>query len=130
MNSTILTVLLLIVANASGGEAAARPSEAAAPDDVAGGICWDELDGRVYEDHPARVCPAAQISHSSVAEAIQLVNNLAELQVCLKACKTGGATMTTYRGTMPTPQLKAIFYAAAAAGTVSCMGFCYARLVD
>lgn len=130
MKSKLLTVLLLIVASASGGEAAARPSEAAATDDVPGAICWGELDGRVYEDDPARVCPAAQTTQSSVDESVQLVNNPAELQVCINACKAGGATITTYCGTMPTPQLRAMCYAAAAAGTVSCMGFCYARFVD
>ena len=54
----------------------------------------------------------------------------AELQQCLNACKAGGSTIITYCGTMPTPQFRAMCYAAAAAGTVSCMGFCYARFVD
>ena len=53
-----------------------------------------------------------------------------ELQKCLAACKAGGSTIIRYCGTMPTPQLRAMCYAAAAAGTVSCMGFCYARFVD
>ncbi len=54
----------------------------------------------------------------------------AELRQCLDACKAGGSTIINYCGTMPTPQLRAMCYAAAAAGTVSCMGFCYARFVD
>ena len=66
---------------------------------------------------------------SQALDEAQLANP-AELQKCLAACKAGGSTTIAYCGTMPTPQLRAMCYAAAAAGTVSCMGFCYARFVD
>jgi hypothetical protein len=56
--------------------------------------------------------------------------NPEELQVCLNACRAGGSTILTYCATMPTPQLRALCYIAAGSGTVSCMGFCYARFVD
>lgn len=54
----------------------------------------------------------------------------AALNKCLRACRAGGRTITVYCGTMPTPQLKAMCHAAAAAGEASCYGFCYARFVD
>lgn len=59
-----------------------------------------------------------------------LVSNPAELQKCIAACKAGGATILRYCGTMPTPQLRVMCLSASAIGTVSCMGFCYARFVD
>ena len=60
----------------------------------------------------------------------QCVNNPSELQQCLNACKAGGAAALRYCGTMPTPQLRVMCLSAVAAGTVSCMGFCWARFVD
>ncbi len=66
---------------------------------------------------------------SQALDGIQLASP-AELQQCLNACKAGGSTILAYCGTMPTPQFRALCYAAAASGTVSCMGFCYARFVD
>lgn len=56
--------------------------------------------------------------------------NPAELNKCMAACRAGGRAITAYCSTMPSPQLKAMCHAAAAAGEVSCYGFCYARFVD
>lgn len=49
---------------------------------------------------------------------------------CVEACKVGGKTLTVYRTRMPTPQFVAMCLAAAALGTVSCMGFCYSRFME
>ena len=59
-----------------------------------------------------------------------LVSNPAELEQCKAACKAGGATILRYCGTMPTPQLRIMCVSASMVGTVSCIGFCYARFVD
>jgi hypothetical protein len=65
-----------------------------------------------------------------VASTAAAVESPEELQICLNACKAGGQTILLYCATMPTPQFRALCYIAAAGGTVSCMGFCYARYVD
>lgn len=49
---------------------------------------------------------------------------------CVEACKAGGKTLTVYCTRMPTPQFVAMCLAAAALGTVSCMGFCYSRFME
>lgn len=49
---------------------------------------------------------------------------------CVEACKVGGKTLAIYCSRMPTPQFVAMCMAAAALGTVSCMGFCYSRFME
>ena len=45
------------------------------------------------------------------------------------ACRAGGAQLDSYCGSLPTAQLQAMCYAAAALGEASCHGFCYARFL-
>jgi hypothetical protein len=53
----------------------------------------------------------------------------AALSQCTAAWRAGGAQLDSYYGSLPTAQLQAMCYAAAALGEASCHGFCYARFL-
>ncbi len=67
--------------------------------------------------------PALAIDDSAVATPRS--GNPAELARCQTACKQGVDAMDAYCRSCPEPRAKFLCWAAAKAGLVACLGFCY-----
>lgn len=117
------TVLFSLFAAASGAFASTHDGSELTAEDAPVEIDADEC--RLRAENCTCDPPLESMDYGD-----SLVSNPAELQKCLAACKAGGATILRYCGTMPTPQLRVMCISASMVGTVSCMGFCYARFVD
>jgi hypothetical protein len=122
MRHLVMAVVLAVVCSACAADVAQEAAADATADAVSA------LDDGIGSLDSENMTPAEPVE--PVASTADAMENPAELQICLNACKAGGQTIIFYCGTMPTPQFRALCYIAAAGGTVSCMGFCYARFVD
>lgn len=122
MRHLVMAVVLAVVCSACAAEVA-REAEADAAAEAVSAL--DDAVGSLDLGNMTPAEPAEPLASTGDA-----LDNPAELQRCLNACKAGGQTILLYCGRMPTPQFRALCYTAAAGGTVSCMGFCYARFVD
>ena len=119
MRHLVMAVVLAVVCSACAAEVAEEAEADAAAEAVSA------LDDAVGSLDLGNMKPAEPLALAGGA-----LDNPAELQKCLNACKAGGQTILLYCGRMPTPQFRALCCTAAAGGTVSCTGFCYARFVD